>query len=80
MRNSELLYVQPKADLADYLAQLMPDLKAECAGSHCSKVLPIAQMVVKDGKRYCSSECDRFHNAPMIKPQPKPTIVDGWAI
>lgn len=88
MRNSELLHarlflatIDPSmAELTDYLAQLMPNMTAGCEGTNCSKLAPVAQMVTEEGKRYCSQKCADFHNAPMIKPQPKTTRIDGWNV
>lgn len=71
--------VTPGTRLTDYLAQLMPGIEAECEGN-CIRVVPISQMVAREGRKFCSAQCADRECAPMIKPQPKGQKVDGWDV
>lgn len=67
------------SEIAAFLAPFMPSLKLKCEGD-CNKEVELAKAVHMDGKIYCSDRCADISNAPMVKPQPKATVIDGWDV
>lgn len=67
------------SEIAAFLAPFMPSLKLKCEGD-CNKEVELAKAVHMDSKTYCSDRCADISNAPMVKPQPKATVIDGWDV
>lgn len=78
--SSTEIQVSPNASLTEYLSRLMPGIEAECESENCMSIVPVAQMVTRDGRRFCTAGCADRTLAPMIKPQPKGTQIEGWDV
>jgi hypothetical protein len=66
------------AELIEYLVQVVPGAKVECAG--CGVERDVSQAVVRDERFYCEEECADRANAVLRKQQPRKVEVDGWSI
>lgn len=66
------------AELINYLAEFMPTAQIECAG--CTRQVAISKAIEREGKFFHSERCADIATAPIIKPQPKGTRIDGWDV
>ena len=66
------------AELIQYLAPFMPTAPIQCDG--CTREVEISKAIEKEGKHFHSQKCADIATAPLIKPQPKSTRVDGWDV
>lgn len=71
--------------LANAQAAIVAGIEIECDNCHAPIPLPLNQFYWTERRgyelrpAYCET-CAQQYEAPMIKPQPKGTTVDGWDV